>query len=302
MRIAAVSKMDKKEQHIDTTSMSMVTAGLWQGHERVIFKRNFQGSNVSTQALANEITMLRYLHGAFKLQGGDTVSPVMGLVSSTTATNEYGQAKLELVQERGEIDVFNFAVKLAKEERFVFTQRLMTRVLTIVRALHDCRVAHNDIKPENMVIRNLQQPAESVAFIDFGFACIVDPNLATHVHGDHGSWLDGHDFGTGCYRHPGLLARTPTNMFMSDLFACGMVCFTMFSNTSPYKSYEESFDFALPIHQTFVDGSWKRVLPMPDHVANHPRVRDWCDFVDELTSGKHTCVTDELLSHRFLIE
>ena len=299
-KMAAVTTTTPQEQPIDKTQMSIVTAGVWND-KNVIFKRNFKGHLVSTHALANEITVLRYLQTALpSSHHAVATNPVMSLLHSSMTKDARGHKMLEMVQERGQADVFNFTRTLLACQRFEFTQRLMKRVLSIVRTLHACKVAHCDIKPENMVIRDQRHPAESVGFIDFGFACIIESDVDAHVYADQGLWLDNTSFGTSLYRHPNLMQRKPTNLFMADLYACGMVCFTMFADTQPYNSDEDDANIALSMHQNFVDGTWKRKLRFKKHVKEHNRFGDWCDFIDQLCSGKHNYVSDTLLDHAFL--
>lgn len=288
----------RTERPVDETRMSKVTSGSWNGHA-AIFKRNHCGEIISSQALSNEIIIMRHLSELLQSKN-DQVRPIMNMLSSSMTRNKKGHVLLELVQEQGAMDMFNYCKMLEKTKRFAFTQRLMRRVLDIVIAIHDCNVAHNDIKPENMVIRDIASPVESMSFIDFGFACIVDPNVETHVHSGNGLWLDNKEFGTGCYRHPNLMERKQTNMFSSDLYACGMVCFTILTDSSPYDEDDTFSEIALRIHKSFLDGTWKHKMAIPKHILKHPKIQDWVSFIDMLCGGKQTIVTQELQHHRFL--
>ncbi len=291
------------EHHVDKTRLSRVTSGQWRG-QQVIFKRNYLGDMLSSQSLTNEITILSYLHDVLKSGKARIAQPLMTIVDTTRHCDAKGRVQTELIQEKGKIDVFEYARKLGSASRRSFTSKLMRRLLELVSFIHACNVAHNDIKPENMVIRDLELPTESIALIDFGFACIVDPKHKTHVHSGHGLWLDDKDFGTGCYRHPNLLERKPTDLFIADLYACGMVCFTMFTNCNPYSDYCEDLEAILPVHKSFADGTWKHNLVLHDHISKHDTatISTWADFIDTLCSGKCKQITTDLLQHAFLKE
>lgn len=289
----------KKEFHIETTCLSMVSGGVWD-KQNVIFKRNFPSSFISTKMITNEIEILQYVLSSLAKHDRTNVMNLLHIA-------ETPPRKFEMVLERGSIDVFDFACKLHIDQRCEFTRRAMKRILSIVQSLHAINVAHNDIKPENMVIRDIAQPAESIAFIDFGVSKILQPHQKYHMH--LGSdvkpcWLESINFGTLNYRHPSLLERKPTNLFQSDLFACGIVCFVLFTNSPPHDDDNDDAQYfessALSAHRSFTDTTWRLNIPMPKHVLEHPRFNMWADFIDELCSAKHTTVTHELLHHSFL--
>lgn len=278
----------------------MVTGGKWENQD-VVFKRNVKSNRMSSRFLANEISVLQYIQKTIDKSDRNTIMHLLHISHSLPQS-------FELTLERAHSDVFNFERKLHAHQRYDFTHRAMRRILHIVQTLHAIHVAHNDIKPENMVIRDITEPAESIAFIDFGVSCVVEPFQTHHLHLEatepHNQrfWLENIEFGTRGFRHPNLLERKQTNLFACDLYACGIVCFVLFAGTMPYEDDDDVLchESQLATYKSFIDKTWRWRNVFPQHVSQHPNFNMWADFIDELCSGTHTTVTEKLMTHPFL--
>ncbi|KAL5536127.1 hypothetical protein ACEPAF_4232 [Sanghuangporus sanghuang] len=86
-------------------------------------------------------------------------------------------------------------------------------LLTIISRLHELRIAHQDIRPANV----LWDPStHSIRVIDFGSSKILDPNGSRKIRGS---------FGTSNFDWPGLEPKEGLEYdpFLVDTFSCGQV-------------------------------------------------------------------------------
>uniref|UniRef100_A0A8B9RCJ7 non-specific serine/threonine protein kinase n=1 Tax=Astyanax mexicanus TaxID=7994 RepID=A0A8B9RCJ7_ASTMX len=124
------------------------------------------------------------------------------------------------------------------EEKVAFYLR---DILEALHYLHNCRIAHLDVKPENLLVdQSSSQPV--VKLTDFGDA--VQLNSAHYVH----PLLGSPEFAA-----PELVLGDPVSL-TSDLWSLGVVTYVMLSGASPFldESVEETclnicrLDFSFP--------------------------------------------------------
>ena len=277
---------------LETTYFSIV-AQECRNDKNVITKRNTASPN-ALESIKNEITILTYLQTCEEKQNH------MQMLGYSRAHVHHGKPTFEIVFERADVDLFDFAKTLPQNEvRWDFTRRAMWTILKHVRSLHRQNVVHNDIKLENIVIRNREKPAETLAFIDFGFACLTPPNQSLHAYGEDNLWLDDGDFGTKSYRHPSLFLRQPTDLKVADLYACGMACYALLTDSSAFNDRDSDATF-LYTHTSFMNGSWITTRTVPSFVRKHPEFNTWVNFMNTICNN--TCNYEQLLQHPFLIE
>lgn len=99
---------------------------------------------------------------------------------------------------------------------------IVVQVLTAVRWLHECGIAHRDISLENILLTESPGGTANVKVIDFGMAA-----LARTCKG-----LCGKQF----YQSPEMHLDAPHSSFLADVFAVGIVLFAMAAQDYPWKS------------------------------------------------------------------
>ncbi|XP_039976875.1 triple functional domain protein isoform X2 [Xiphias gladius] len=115
-------------------------------------------------------------------------------------------------------------------------------VLEALQYLHNCRIAHLDIKPENLLVSHSSSGQPAVKLTDFGDA--VQLNSAHYVH----PLLGSPEFAS-----PELVLGEPVSL-TSDLWSLGVVTYVLLSGASPFldESAEETclnicrLDFSFP--------------------------------------------------------
>ncbi|XP_076016034.1 triple functional domain protein [Genypterus blacodes] len=115
-------------------------------------------------------------------------------------------------------------------------------VLEALHYLHNCRIAHLDIKPENLLVAHSSSGQPDVKLTDFGDA--IQLNSAHYVH----PLLGSPEFAS-----PELVLGEPVSL-TSDLWSLGVVTYVLLSGASPFldESAEETclnicrLDFSFP--------------------------------------------------------
>ncbi|XP_039877440.1 triple functional domain protein isoform X12 [Simochromis diagramma] len=118
----------------------------------------------------------------------------------------------------------------------------LRNVLEALHYLHNCRIAHLDIKPENLLVSHTASGQPVVKLTDFGDA--VQLNSAHYVH----PLLGSPEFAS-----PELVLGEPVSL-TSDLWSLGVVTYVLLSGASPFldESAEETclnicrLDFSFP--------------------------------------------------------
>ncbi|XP_053482979.1 kalirin [Ictalurus furcatus] len=110
-----------------------------------------------------------------------------------------------------------------------------------LKHLHTCKVAHLDLKPENLMV-NLRMPVPCVKLIDFGDAVQISGHRYVHLL-----------LGNPEFAAPELIQGTPVS-FSTDVWSVGVLAYVMLSGVSPFldESLEETcvnickLDFCFP--------------------------------------------------------
>ncbi|XP_028316644.1 triple functional domain protein-like isoform X3 [Gouania willdenowi] len=118
----------------------------------------------------------------------------------------------------------------------------LRHVLEALHYLHNCRIVHLDVKPENLLVTHGTSGQPSVKLTDFGDA--VQLNSAHYVH----PLLGSPEFAS-----PELVLGDPVSL-TSDLWSLGVVTYVLLSGASPFldESAEETclnicrLDFSFP--------------------------------------------------------
>ena len=84
-------------------------------------------------------------------------------------------------------------------------------------------VSHRDIKPENIIYDSRTGVAK---IIDFGFACVSKEKLKVFC-------------GTPSFMSPEIVGKSSYSGPASDVWACGILLYTMLAGTVPFKATTE---------------------------------------------------------------
>uniref|UniRef100_A0A8C4NCK3 phosphorylase kinase n=1 Tax=Eptatretus burgeri TaxID=7764 RepID=A0A8C4NCK3_EPTBU len=135
------------------------------------------------------------------------------------------------LMKRGEL--FDYLTeKVALSEKA--TRKVMYSLLGVVSFLHSYNIIHRDLKPENILLddpcNNLPDDPGSICLSDFGFACRLDPGETLQEL-----------YGTPGYLAPEMLACSldcshPGYGKPIDLWACGVIMFTLLAGSPPVWS------------------------------------------------------------------
>uniref|UniRef100_A0AAY4EB41 non-specific serine/threonine protein kinase n=1 Tax=Denticeps clupeoides TaxID=299321 RepID=A0AAY4EB41_9TELE len=143
-----------------------------------------------------------------------------------------------LVLEDGRLFDYLAAHDELMEEKVAFFVR---DTLEALQHLHTCRVAHLDLKPENLLV-DLHVPVPCVRLVDFGDAVLLSGHRYVHLL-----------LGNPEFSSPELIQGTPVSL-TSDVWSVGVLAYVMLSGVSPFldESLEETcvnickLDFCFP--------------------------------------------------------
>jgi serine/threonine protein kinase len=94
--------------------------------------------------------------------------------------------------------------------------------------MHSKQVCHRDLKPENIIY---QAETGLVKIIDFGFAISSKEPLKVFC-------------GTPTYMSPEIVSKIDYNGAAADLWACGVIMYTLVTGAVPFKCSNERGLFA----------------------------------------------------------
>jgi MAP/microtubule affinity-regulating kinase len=98
--------------------------------------------------------------------------------------------------------------------------RLVFQLMSAVEFMHAQDIAHRDIKLENILI---EARSGKVKLIDFGFSCLSKERLKIFC-------------GTPSYMSPEIVSKKEYFGGPADIWACGVLIFTLICGTFPFKS------------------------------------------------------------------
>jgi len=123
------------------------------------------------------------------------------------------------------IDGANLATELAQygafSERDI--RKLLANLLPVLQYIHDRAVIHRDIKPNNIIRRNL---GSDFVLVDFGAAKLA----SLSEFGTTGTII-----GSPGYAAPEQVYGKPT--FASDIYSLGITCLQLLTDVSPFELY-----------------------------------------------------------------
>lgn len=127
-------------------------------------------------------------------------------------------------------------------------RKLFVQILSGLRYLHDCGVAHLDLKPENLLFTS----AGEVKICDFGMARVVAPSrfkaaalaASASTSASAAAELKSLSFapktlqgavGTIMYQAPEVFANQPFNPFSADVYSLGVILYLLLTGGHAYE-------------------------------------------------------------------
>ncbi|CAF4703684.1 unnamed protein product [Rotaria socialis] len=146
------------------------------------------------------------------------------------------------------------------------TRQIMSSIFNAVNHLHSHRIVHRDLKLENI----LMDSNMNIKITDFGFAVQLGENETLHD-----------SFGTPGYMSPELLKRAqnadmPEYGLPVDLWACGVILYTLLSGLPPFWNRRENVMFRMikDGQYTMTGAAWEGVSETAKDLIRHLLVVD----------------------------
>lgn len=164
-------------------------------------------------------------------------SNIVSLIDTYETPSSYALV-LEIVDQGRLLDYIVRYGNLTEEKVAIY----LRDVLEALHYLHNCRIVHLDIKPENLLVAHSPIGQPVVKLVDFGDA--IQLNSAHYIH----PLLGSPEFAS-----PELVLGEPVSV-TSDLWSLGVVTYVLLSGASPFldESAEETclnicrLDFSFP--------------------------------------------------------
>jgi serine/threonine protein kinase len=116
-----------------------------------------------------------------------------------------------------------FSLLIAKVITVELGRFLFRQLMEGIRFLHENKIAHLDIKPENIMVS------------ETGELRIIDFDLCSEVNS---SFPKGLALGTKNYRAPEIMDQTCSDLMAADIFSAGVVLFSMLHTRLPFCELE----------------------------------------------------------------
>jgi len=118
----------------------------------------------------------------------------------------------------------SFSYGLKEHHALVIFQNL----LKSIEEIHSCRVAHKDLKPENIFV---DPDSYDVSVIDFGLSSLVDTNSKDKTF-----------CGSPLYMAPEMLNKEAYDPILADIWSIGVILYEMLLGCNPWSSAENLED------------------------------------------------------------
>ena len=144
--------------------------------------------------------------------------------------------------------LFHHTKKLHEQRMPVAECKEVFRQLMLgVGYMHSRGIAHRDLKLDNIL---LNADTKKIKIIDFGFASESAPQALTRNF-----------CGTPHYMDPDIVRKTPYNPFASDIWACGVILYILYTGKLPFFA-----EFEADLYRKIQSGKFAPVpqdLPEP---------------------------------------
>uniref|UniRef100_A0A8C3G936 non-specific serine/threonine protein kinase n=1 Tax=Cyclopterus lumpus TaxID=8103 RepID=A0A8C3G936_CYCLU len=198
-----------------------------QGTKRLVAVKQVNKKLMRRDRVTQELNLLQRLQHPH----------IVGLIDTYETPSSYALV-LEMADQGRLLDYIVSWGNLTEEKVACY----LKDVLEALHYLHNCRIVHLDIKPENLLVANSSSGQPTIKLTDFGDA--VQLNSLHYVH----PLLGSPEFAS-----PELVLEEPVSL-TSDLWSLGVVTYVLLSGASPFldESAEETclnicrLDFSFP--------------------------------------------------------
>lgn len=117
---------------------------------------------------------------------------------------------------------------IIKENGYLLTEEVWlyaNQILDGLEAIHDLKIIHRDIKPNNII----KKSDGTIVLIDFGIAFVYESDL--NLYQEDGKTI----IGTVHYMAPELI-KHPSGTIQTDIYAFGVTLFEMFTGCYPFNN------------------------------------------------------------------
>ena len=104
--------------------------------------------------------------------------------------------------------------------------KIFGQVIDALVYFHEQNIAHRDLKPENLMVSFEEGQRPFCKVIDFGFAAKATQQLNVYC-------------GTPAYMSPEIVSKQCYNGLASDMWAAGVLLFTMLFGYQPFQGLTE---------------------------------------------------------------
>jgi serine/threonine protein kinase len=139
------------------------------------------------------------------------------------------------------IDLFDY-IELNSAMKESEIRSIFYQVVSAVGHLHDNGIVHRDVKDENVIL----DLKGGVRLIDFGSAAYVKPGRKFDTF-----------VGTLDYAAPEVLRGQSYTGLPQDIWACGILLFTLIYRENPFYNIEEIMERELRVPFVLSDGKFK---------------------------------------------
>lgn len=206
---------------ISKGTFGKVSYCIYNGKECVVKRSNGKKSEPS---FLNEVRILKY----FK-----NTENVIQVIDSFSRNN-----LSIIVLENGGMDLLSFLTEniIEENEKISFTRQIVNGV----DAIHDKNISHRDLKLENILTDGYK-----IKICDFGLAIKIS---------ETGSVRPSKMIGSMIYMSPELHNRKTYDTYSADVWATGIIIFSIFCNCFPFKDSSSTICKQIMLFENFTDG------------------------------------------------
>jgi len=183
--------------------------------ENVVIKY-YPNTKLGSKELINEITMLDYISTHIHDKDLNTPRSIAYKVqkSGSKPHVHYIERKPGHDLEYWINHIFSF------ENHPIQAHQIICKIAKAILVLHNNKIAHKDIKPENILL-HIETDKPEITIIDFAFSkFVIDDNMITQSA----------YCGTECYASPELRRQMPYNLYANDVWCFGSMIYAIYCN------------------------------------------------------------------------
>lgn len=246
--------------------------------ENVVIKY-YKNTKLGSKELINEITILDYINT--HIHDKDLIVPQSIAYkirkSGSKPHVHYIERKPGHDLEYWVNHIFSFVNHPTQAYQIIY------KIAKAIRVLHNNKIAHKDIKPENILL-HIETDEPEIIMIDFAFSKFVIDNNPT---------VQSAYCGTECYASPELSRQLQYNLFANDVWCFGSMLYALYNGHYLPGPYEDKITSHFESCRYAVNES-----NMPKYIKNILRrifvaqeIRININAIIEMLDETPTCIT-----------